>query len=486
MRQAVNTLGMHRCNVDKYNQQLCTSTISSTSNTCFCLYRVSVTANDPKIVEWRAAAADAAAKHARDASSDATTAAAAAVTASTNAATDAAAAAAGDDAAAQVVTAAAAQAAAAAVAPAAARAAAANAASEAATGAATEAHRVADELAEADAAAAADAATAEYPAAAAAAIASLAAARDAMAASAVAAADVAAAQANLATAAAAMFGHDGAAAGAPFAESIAAFQAATAVSTAALVRAASTAAAALAAMTAAKDTAAVALVAAGAADAAAAAAQAIADGDDVENPLDMAWAMRYNPFAAVHSDAGGQKSRKLLSTAQRQSECVQSIGAWSRGLIEEAHLCQLEEMLRRFCTQRTEVGVRIRNVANIQELLAKLKAAIAQLFRKMFSRPLDLVTDNADRQLSLFQWKCSFWSKLLTLTQQASAAGLAPEDKQTAMKFICAQLQLLLCGRSRLLDESKVSRIASQNRLCCFIPPNVLPEPLLVYLREQQ
>jgi paraquat-inducible protein B len=142
-------------------------------------------------------------------------------------------------------------------------------------------------------------------------------------------------------------------------------------------------------------------------------------------------------------------------------------------------------MLIRFCTQRVEVGVRIRNVANIQELLAKLKAAIAQLFRKMFSRPLDFVTNNARRQLSLFQWKCSFWSKMLTLTQQASAAGLDPEDKQTAMKFMCSQLQLLLCGQSRLLDEIKVSRIASHNRLCCFIPPSVLPVPLLDYLRGQ-
>ncbi len=446
---------------------------------------LSVTGHDPKIVEWNAAVADAAAKTAAVAAKKAEKAVDAAVTASENATADAEEAAEGGDDAAAAAAAAAAEVAAAAVGRAEEAAAAANVISADANAAAAAAHREADESAAADDEIAVETSTAAYPASAALALASVATARGAETAAANAAGVAAAAQAGFMTAFAAMFGDGGAAADVPSAEAITAFHAATVALTAARAVAASTAATASAAMTAAIDAAAIAIANAGAADAAEAAAEAAADGEAVDNPLDMAWAMRYNPFAAVHSDAGGKKAKKLLSTAQRQSECVQSIGAWSRGLSADAALCGLEEMLLRFCTQRTEVGIRIRNVANIEELLVKLKAAIAQLFRKMFSRPLDLVTNNAERQLSLFQWKCSFWSRMLTLTQEASAAGLESEDKKTAMKFICSQLQLLLCGHSRLLDESKVSRIASHNRLCCFIPPNVLSERLLDYLRGQ-
>lgn len=212
-----------------------------------------------------------------------------------------------------------------------------------------------------------------------------------------------------------------------------------------------------------------------------------AGGDTAE--VDMVLFMRYLTFAATHGDAGGKSAKKLLSSAQRQSDFVLYFEAWSKAFFRQASACGPEEMLRQFCTQRIETAVRVKNAASPAALSAEIKQLILPLFRKLFSRPLDAVTNNAALQFRLFQCKHKFLAETLTLIQRASESnirGFKPSHKKQAMKFVASQLQLLLNGTTGLMKEKDITSFAKMNRLCCFIPPNALPEILLVFLRKQK
>ena len=211
-----------------------------------------------------------------------------------------------------------------------------------------------------------------------------------------------------------------------------------------------------------------------------------ADSDAEVEEIDIVSIMRYVPFGHHHSKAGGKHTQKLLDSAQRQSDFVTWLGNWSDSLSADVESCTREEYVLRFCVQRLEIGVRIADAADLDALQQALKSCIEPLFDKVLGQPLDVVCSNAALQFSLFQCKYGFWTETLGHIQKASEVkAIVKKEKQTAMKYVCAQMQVLLTGTSRLITEAKIKEAAEINRVCCYIGPNALPDPLLTYLRAR-
>ncbi len=194
----------------------------------------------------------------------------------------------------------------------------------------------------------------------------------------------------------------------------------------------------------------------------------------------------YHTFAKNHCLAGKTPSERLVSeAAQRVSDGVQKIASWSNGVAKNCELIGPVVTADRFCTLRMEAAVLIRDATDRAAKLAAAKRVIEPLFETLISHPLHDVCANAELQVKQFTIKHRFWSRVLTLTQEASKKDkILPHEKTTALRYIAAMFQLLLCGSTVLLSQHKIKKSARMGRLCSYISRSALPQSLVLYLRE--
>jgi hypothetical protein len=221
-----------------------------------------------------------------------------------------------------------------------------------------------------------------------------------------------------------------------------------------------------------------------AAEAAAANVQFVAQGGHTD--ADIVSLQHYCCFAKSMSVIAKTPTEKLLKTAPRVSEAVKTVTSSSAGFVANSEAIGDEAMLEQFTTMRFEAAFRLCNSQNVAAKLASAKRAARSVLQKLLSRPLHVVSRNADLQLRQFKVKLAFWSKFIQLVQAASKQSrIRPFEKIIGMRFAAAQLQILFLGATQILPKNRATQAAQFGRSCAFIPRTALPQPLVVFMREQ-
>jgi hypothetical protein len=224
--------------------------------------------------------------------------------------------------------------------------------------------------------------------------------------------------------------------------------------------------------------------AAKAAEAAAANVQFVARADNPD--ADFVNLQHYCTFAKSMSVMAKTPAEKLLKTAPRVSEAVKTISSSSAGFKANSALIGEPALLEQFTTLRFEAAFRLCDSDNVASKLACAKRSARSVLQTLLSRPLHVVSANADLQLRQFEIKLAFWSKFISLVQAASKQSrIRPFEKVIGMRFASAQLQFLFLGASQILPKNRATQAAQFGRSCAFIPRTALPQRLLVYLREE-
>lgn len=215
------------------------------------------------------------------------------------------------------------------------------------------------------------------------------------------------------------------------------------------------------------------------------------DGDDDDvpapPPTPIARFQKYACWGSSLKKKANEIVGKLCGQdSRRVSEAATMLDAWAASMRTEARNVGSDESNLRLCLNRMEVAVVVQG-DTAAALLASLKLALRGVYRTLFRRAMDRVTDNAPAALALFTVKYQFWAATVRLVQSAStehANGITPQQKKDAMRFCASQLELLLKGVSRNLNSTDLKQQVSLRRIASYIPAGRLSPGILQYLRE--